>query len=182
MESVSETWRVTMFWIDKECHVYTFTVVYILASMLLHLASKCRHYRGRHFAFSKITKYKQRKNIQYKSTSYDLNSSNFLQLSSFWFDCSKSWVSALNRRVFYFLPEFKPDSGFHTVILKNCGHNLCVILPHLPHDHFNVIVTLCCCSPRRLVPPQVCWPAAGLSPCTCSLCGVLKCTVVCSTS
>lgn len=89
MESVSETWRVTMFWIDKDCHVYTFTVVYILASMLLHLASKCRHYRGRHFAFSKITKYKQRKNIQYKSTSYDLNSSKGIKICA---DIFCSWV------------------------------------------------------------------------------------------
>lgn len=49
-----------------------------------------------------------------------------------------------------------------------------------PHNHLSVTATLRRRPRRLLVAPQVCWFGvfAGLTPCTCSLCTVLKCTMV----
>lgn len=147
-------YRHKMFRMGKDWKVYSFTVRYILASVLLHLASKCRHFRGRHFAFSKVTTYqREKKNTLYNMSppvmiliqpkaSQSVQTFSVPELFLFWL---QQILSLSTQRAYILLSLWMQTRLWlpRSDIEKNCAHNLCVVISlHLPPDDFSVMATV----------------------------------------
>lgn len=147
---------------------------------LAMLATKCWHIKQKYYAFSRINTCQ---NIAYYSTSDDLYSNKDIKICS-WTpfdltavndDCHHETTEKL--RV-YFLWRFKADFGSEETAAWTFAWPFHLTSLAITWARSQLL--------RLLVAPQVRWPAAGLSPCTCSTlysvkmrCGVFNALEVC---